>query len=110
MESPANHTEIVQTSDDEYRIWKKNAPFFYDTLFTHALVWPTLTVEWLPKRISLAMNKDFTIQKLLIGTHTSENEPNFLETLSLQFPTKTHCAPVDMENMAKKAERIILDQ
>lgn len=33
------------------------------------------------------MNKEFTNQKLLIGTHTSEDEINYLETLSLQFPT-----------------------
>ena len=28
---------------EEYKIWKKNAPFFYDTLYSLALTWPTLT-------------------------------------------------------------------
>lgn len=35
---------------EEYKIWKKNAPFFYDTLYSHALTWPTLTVEWMTSR------------------------------------------------------------
>lgn len=35
---------------EEYKIWKKNAPFFYDTLYSHALTWPTLTCEWMPQR------------------------------------------------------------
>ena len=35
---------------EEYKIWKKNAPFFYDTLYSHALTWPTLTCEWMPNR------------------------------------------------------------
>jgi histone-binding protein RBBP4 len=51
-----DYTQMEGNSDldDErrYKIWKKNAPFFYDALFTHALTWPSLTVEWLPKRIA----------------------------------------------------------
>ena len=30
------------------QIWKKNCPFLYDLVMTHALEWPSLTVEWLP--------------------------------------------------------------
>jgi len=49
---------IVENTDDveeqmifeEYKIWKKNSPFFYDTLYSHALTWPSLTVEWMPTR------------------------------------------------------------
>ena len=33
---------------EEYKIWKKNSPYFYDTLYSHALTWPTLTCEWMP--------------------------------------------------------------
>ena len=35
---------------EEYKIWKKHAPFFYDTLYSHALTWPSLTIEWMPDR------------------------------------------------------------
>ena len=53
-----NFMAIVENTDEieeqmifeEYKIWKKNAPFFYDTLYSHALTWPTLTCEWMPSR------------------------------------------------------------
>lgn len=35
---------------EEYKIWKKHAPLLYDTLYSHALTWPSLTVEWMPTR------------------------------------------------------------
>jgi histone-binding protein RBBP4 len=35
---------------DDYRIWKKNSPFLYDVVLTHALDWPSLTVQWLPEK------------------------------------------------------------
>lgn len=33
---------------EEYKIWKKNTPFLYDLVMTHALEWPSLSVQWLP--------------------------------------------------------------
>lgn len=36
--------------DEEYKIWKKNTPFLYDLVMTHAMDWPSLTIEWLPGR------------------------------------------------------------
>ena len=35
---------------EEYKVWKKNSPFLYDTVLTHPLEWPSLTVQWLPQR------------------------------------------------------------
>ena len=35
--------------NEEYKIWKKNTPFLYDLVMTHALEWPSLTVQWLPQ-------------------------------------------------------------
>ena len=41
---------IVQEKmiNEEYKVWKKNAPYLYDLVVTHALEWPSLTVQWLP--------------------------------------------------------------
>ncbi len=64
--------------NEEYRIWKKNAPFLYDLAMTHSLEWPTLTVEWLKSDIRLHKGNNTTSQKLVIGTHTSSGEQNFL--------------------------------
>lgn len=35
--------------NEEYKIWKKNTPFLYDLVMTHALEWPSLTSQWLPE-------------------------------------------------------------
>jgi hypothetical protein len=37
-----------KTINEEYKIWKKNAPFLYNLVITHALEWPSLTAQWLP--------------------------------------------------------------
>lgn len=34
--------------NEEYKIWKKNTPYLYDLVITHALEWPSLTCQWLP--------------------------------------------------------------
>lgn len=40
--------QLEKTINEEYKIWKKNAPYLYDLVVTHALEWPTLTVQWFP--------------------------------------------------------------
>lgn len=71
--------------NEEYKIWKKNSPFLYDLVITHALEWPSLTVEWLPDRHE-PPGKDYSLQKVILGTHTSENEPNYLMLAQVQLP------------------------
>lgn len=71
--------------NEEYKIWKKNTPFLYDLVITHALEWPSLTVQWLPDRDE-PPGKDYSVQKLLLGTHTSENEPNYLMLAQVHLP------------------------
>lgn len=55
--------------NEEYKIWKKNTPFLYDLVMTHALEWPSLTVQWLPDKTT-PEGKDYSIHKLILGTHT----------------------------------------
>ena len=86
----ANDEEFPDEQDErmiaeEYKIWKKNTPFLYDLVVTHALEWPSLTVQWLPKREEPA-GKDYSIQQLILGTHTSENEQNYLMRAEVQLP------------------------
>lgn len=83
--------------NEEYKIWKKNSPFLYDLVITHALEWPSLTVEWLPDRQE-PPGKDYSLQKLILGTHTSENEPNYLMLAQVQLPLD------DSENDARHYE------
>ena len=77
---------------EEYRIWKKNSPFLYDLIVTSPLEWPSLTVQWMPDRI-VPEGKDYSIQRLLLGTHTSPGEAgqpqpqNFLLLAEVRLPT-----------------------
>jgi hypothetical protein len=34
-----------QAVNEEYKIWKKNTPFLYDLILSHALEWPSLTAQ-----------------------------------------------------------------
>ena len=92
--------------NEEYKIWKKNTPFLYDMVFifpihlnlcfnlvpqiklkimTHALEWPSLTVQWLPD-IQRVDGADYTTHRLILGTHTSD-EQNHLVIAKLLLPT-----------------------
>ncbi|PIA14039.1 WD40 repeat-like protein [Coemansia reversa NRRL 1564] len=71
--------------NEEYKTWKKNSPFLYDLLVTHALEWPSLTTQWFPD-IERPEGKDYTVQRLLLGTHTSDNEQNYLQIAQVQVP------------------------
>ncbi|RKP04313.1 hypothetical protein CXG81DRAFT_23088 [Caulochytrium protostelioides] len=77
--------EEEKTINEEYKIWKKNSPFLYDLVVTHALEWPTLTVEWLPD-VESPPDKDYTLQKMILGTHTSEGAQNYLQIATVQIP------------------------
>ena len=72
--------------NEEYKIWKKNTPFLYDLVITHALEWPSLTVQWLPDQVQKPEGKDYYTNTLIAGTHTSENEPNYLMRVEVQLP------------------------
>ena len=50
----------VRLVNEEYKIWKKNTPFLYDLVVTHALEWPSLTVQWLPVRKAPRERSTFT--------------------------------------------------
>ena len=71
--------------NEEYKIWKKNTPFLYDLVMTHALEWPSLTCQWLPE-VTKPEGKDYVLHRLILGTHTSD-EQNHLIIASVQLPT-----------------------
>ncbi|GFV27696.1 histone-binding protein RBBP4 [Trichonephila clavipes] len=72
--------------NEEYKIWKKNTPFLYDLVMTHALEWPSLTAQWLPD-VTKPEGKDYSIHRLILGTHTSD-EQNHLLIASVQLPSE----------------------
>lgn len=54
-------------------------------MVTHALEWPSLTVQWLPIKEENQAG-GYSRQELILGTHTSEGEQNYLMRAEVQLP------------------------
>ncbi|KAJ7897260.1 WD40 repeat-like protein [Mycena olivaceomarginata] len=72
-------------------VGKKNAPYLYDIVITHALDWPSLTCQWFPDKES-SSNKPYTTHRLLLGTHTSGQNQDYLQIASVQIPKRTNAS------------------
>uniref|UniRef100_A0A5F9C5J9 Histone-binding protein RBBP4-like N-terminal domain-containing protein n=1 Tax=Oryctolagus cuniculus TaxID=9986 RepID=A0A5F9C5J9_RABIT len=70
--------------NEEYKIWKKNTPFLYDLIMTHALQWPSLMVQWLPE-VTKPEGIGYALHWLVLGTHTSD-EQNHLVVARVHIP------------------------
>nr|GLL45582.1 WD-40 repeat-containing protein MSI1 [Ipomoea trifida] len=68
-----------------YPKWKMSAPFQYDLVVTHALRWPSLTVEWLPD-LEERQGGDYSVQKMIIGTKARIHLDNYLFLAQVQLP------------------------
>lgn len=102
------HSPIDQQTEVNYRIWKKNAPFLYDYITTHSLLWPSLTVQFFPdlekplsKDAMLDPFQDFkkadsngskseneaSMQRILLGTFTLGQSTDSISILQLPYYT-----------------------
>lgn len=79
--------EIMQNKiiNEEYKIWKKNSVFLYDIMYSRALEWPTLTVQWLPD-VREVPGKPYRNHRLILGTHTSGQQPEYLQIAQFNLP------------------------
>eukprot|EP00937_MAST-01D_sp_MAST-1D-sp2_P000179 g179.t1 len=82
MASDEMETRVI---NEEYKIWKKNTPFLYDLVLTHALEWPSLTVQWMPS-VSRGAGVAHDTHQLILGTHTSDSEQNYLMIADVKLP------------------------
>ncbi|EJS44084.1 hat2p [Saccharomyces arboricola H-6] len=71
--------------DEEYDLWKSNVPLMYDFVSETRLTWPSLTVQWLPTPVQEPEN-GIIKQELIIGTHTSGEEENYLKFAEIDLP------------------------
>ncbi|KAJ9095876.1 hypothetical protein QFC19_007365 [Naganishia cerealis] len=84
---------IDQETQDNYRIWKKNAPFLYDYLTTHPLLWPSLSVQFFPdlEKLSVgsqeSLDPETVAQRLLVGTFTLGKYTDSISILRLPYYT-----------------------
>jgi histone-binding protein RBBP4 len=82
-------TENEAEVEEEFSVWKRNTPLLYDLFISHPLAWPSLTVQWLPSSPQSHSHPSFNTHKLLLATHTSDEEPNYLMLAESSLPVNT---------------------
>ncbi|KAF8559916.1 WD40 repeat-like protein [Imleria badia] len=87
MEDDLAAEEENKLINEEYKTWKKNAPYLYDLVITHALDWPSLTCQWFPDKES-PPNKPYAVHRLLLGTHTSGQSQDYLQIATVHIPKR----------------------
>ncbi|GFE54272.1 chromatin assembly factor 1 [Babesia ovis] len=70
---------------DEYYVWRRNAPFLYDSLLIHSLDWPSLVVDMVPDG-SYKSRNGATAHKVLMGTHTSGSDVEYAIIAEVKLP------------------------
>ncbi|KAM5550082.1 hypothetical protein ABKV19_001162 [Rosa sericea] len=78
--------EDTAVVEEEYAVWKKNTPFLYDLIISHPLEWPSLTVHWVPSAPQPYSDPSLAVHKLILGTHTSDDYPNYLMVADALLP------------------------
>ncbi|EGV61148.1 hypothetical protein CANTEDRAFT_116503 [Yamadazyma tenuis ATCC 10573] len=87
--------DAENTIKEEYKLWRENCRFMYEFVSETALKWPSITVQWLPGHHKDDSNGLYE-SSLLLGTHTSGEDINFLKVASTQLPiTKTEDSKVN---------------
>jgi len=74
---------------EEYSVWRTNTWLMYDVANVHTLEWPSLTCEWLSGTIpegSVPVDDGNSYYHILLGTHTSDGEPNYLLVTEVSIP------------------------
>jgi histone-binding protein RBBP4 len=69
--------------NQEYKIWKKESPDFYDFLLLHSLDWPSYSFQWLP---TVEHQPDRTLYHALLASNTTDPEHNHLLKVQISFP------------------------
>ena len=80
-----NQEEGEIEEEEEYKIWKKNAPYLYDVLITWGLDWPSLCVNWTSK-VEYLKQSSYYKQKIIFGTHTNGQETDYLIIANTNLP------------------------
>lgn len=86
-EESASDDALQQRINEGFKIWRKNVPYLYDMLLSHALAWPSLTVQWFPDAARDEATET-TTQRLLLSTHTSGKDMEYLQIVGVTLPDK----------------------
>ncbi|KDP29661.1 hypothetical protein JCGZ_18823 [Jatropha curcas] len=97
MAAEEEQEQTPEQVEEEFSVWKKNTPFLYDLVISHPLEWPSLTVQWVPLSAPVPHPTDpsFAVHRLVLGTHTSDDFPNFLMIADAVLPARNAEAKFD---------------
>lgn len=96
MEHDEDTEQEQRLINEEYKTWKKNSPFLYDMILSNALPWPTLTTQWFPD-VKVLDDKKCRVYRLLLGTHTAEDQPNYVQIAEVSIPMATEPSVADYD-------------
>ncbi|EMG50026.1 hypothetical protein G210_4989 [Candida maltosa Xu316] len=86
---------------EEYQLWRQNCRYMYEFVSETALTWPSLTIQWLPDHT--IVSDGLIDAKLLLGTHTSGQDTNYLKVASTQLSSN---ASVKANSKIKIVEKL----
>lgn len=69
--------------NEEYKIWKKESPDFYDFLLLHSLDWPSFSFQWLPDS---EVHDSYTSYYAIAASNNSDPEQSQLLKLKIDYP------------------------
>ncbi|KAG0679636.1 hypothetical protein C6P40_000413 [Pichia californica] len=78
---------MENTQQERYTVWKKNSPLLYTQLQTSSLLWPSLSLDWLPDTTTPQIQSennfeyDYNHHRLLLSTFSDGINP--LESILL---------------------------
>lgn len=81
--------ENAQTILEEYKLWRKNCRYMYSFVSETALTWPSLSVQFIKENTFENKTKDTKFgvtRNLLLTTHSSGEDDDYLKIASLQLP------------------------
>ena len=90
------------TLNQEYDLWKSNVPLMYDFVSETKLTWPSLTIQWLPGNSTQPSER----QELLLGTHTSGEEANYLKVAAIDLPHQVILSSVEDNEEEQESEQV----
>lgn len=73
-------------------IWRRNSPYFYQTLYTQELEWPSLAVQWWTDECIASNNtkEEKSLCYVTYGTHTSGEDKNYLIMAKVYIPNQQY--------------------
>lgn len=90
-----------ESSTSQYRIWRKNAPYLYNIVYSQQLSSPSLTAQWLPENLSFP-NDGYNTCKVIYGSNLESN--NQIIVARVKIPLQTNGA--NQANQTNKSQCI----